>query len=118
MILGVSEVRGLIPDLDMTDQQLVFTLEGIEQAIKDETNNDFRRYRGEDGEIVWPMSVKMGVINLLKWEKDNRDRIGVASETISRHAVTYTGVDAATSVGGYPAALMGFIDPYRKARFT
>ena len=38
--------------------------------------------------VVYPMDVKMGAVNLMKWELGMREKVGVASETISRHSVT------------------------------
>ena len=35
--------------------------------------------------VKYPLDVQQGVINLLKWDIENRDKIGIASETISRH---------------------------------
>lgn len=67
--------------------------------------------------VFYPHDVRMGVANLLKWELDNREKVGVASETISRHSVTYFDQTASNSVMGYPSALMGFLRPYKKARF-
>lgn len=67
--------------------------------------------------VKYPMDVKMGVVNLMKWELDNRDKVGVASETISRHSVTYFNMDGDNSVMGYPKSLLGFLRPYMKARF-
>ena len=67
--------------------------------------------------VKYPQDVKMGVVNLLKWEMDNRDKVGVASESISRHSVTYYDQTGANTVMGYPVALVGFLKPYKKARF-
>jgi hypothetical protein len=67
--------------------------------------------------VVYPADVKMGVANLMKWEIDNRDKVGVASETISRHSVTYFNMDGDNSLMGYPKSLLGFLKPYMKARF-
>jgi len=67
--------------------------------------------------VKYPADVKIGVANLLKWELDNRDKVGVASETISRHSVTYFNMDGDNSTMGFPKALMGFLKPYMKARF-
>lgn len=67
--------------------------------------------------VVYPMDVKMGVVNLMKWEMNNRDKVGVQSESISRHSVTYFNMDGDNSVMGYPKSLMGFLNPYMKARF-
>ena len=67
--------------------------------------------------VKYPMDVKMGIVNLMKWELDNREKVGVASESISRHSVTYVDQTGDNTVMGYPVALMGFLKPYRKARF-
>ncbi len=67
--------------------------------------------------IKYPQDVKMGVVNLVKWELENRDKVGVASESISRHSVTYVDQTGANMVMGYPIALMGFLKAYKKARF-
>lgn len=67
--------------------------------------------------VKYPMDVKMGVVNLMKWELNNREKVGVASESISRHSVTYVDQTGDNTIMGYPVALMGFLKPYRKARF-
>ncbi len=67
--------------------------------------------------IVYPADVQEGVLNLLKWEYTMRDKVGIKSETLSRHSVTYYDQDAGNQVMGYPASLMGFLSPYIKARF-
>lgn len=67
--------------------------------------------------VVYPPDVKMGVINLLKWSLDNGDKVGVSSETISRHSVTYFDQNGDNALLGYPKALTGFLQPYVKARF-
>jgi hypothetical protein len=48
---------------------------------------------------------------------DNRDKVGVQSESISRHSVTYYDQTGNNTVMGYPVALVGFLKPYKKARF-
>jgi len=67
--------------------------------------------------VEYPEDVVEGCINLLKWEIENRDKVGIQSETISRHSVTYFNQDASNTLMGYPAALLGFLKPYIKARF-
>lgn len=67
--------------------------------------------------VEYPSGVKMGVINLLKWEIANRGKVGVKSETISRHSVTYFDLDANNQVMGFPVSLLGFLELYKKARF-
>lgn len=67
--------------------------------------------------VVYPMDVKMGVVNLMKWELERREKVGIAAESISRHDVTYETMTDDNSVMGYPKMLMGFLNPYMKARF-
>lgn len=67
--------------------------------------------------IAYPMDIKMGAVNLMKWELNNRDKVGIASESISRHSVTYESMTEDNSIMGYPKSLMGFLKPYMKARF-
>lgn len=67
--------------------------------------------------VKYPADVKMGVVNLMRWELDNREKVGVASETISRHSVTYFDMNGDNAVMGYPKSLLGFLQPYMKARF-
>lgn len=67
--------------------------------------------------VEYPADVVMGVVNMLKWDLENRDKVGVQSETISRHSVTYFNMDGDNSVIGYPKSLTGFLIPYMKARF-
>ena len=67
--------------------------------------------------VKYPQDVKMGVVNLMKWELNNREKVGVASESISRHSVTYVDQTGENTIMGYPVALMGFLKAYRKARF-
>jgi len=67
--------------------------------------------------VEYPMDVKIGVINLFKWDLDMEGKRGVSSETISRHSVTYFDMNGDNSSIGYPKALTGFLKPYMKARF-
>lgn len=67
--------------------------------------------------VAYPADVKQGVVNMLKWQLDNGDKVGVQSETISRHSVTYFNMDGDNSTMGFPKSLLGFLRPYMKARF-
>lgn len=35
--------------------------------------------------VVYPMDIKLGVANMLKWQLDNGDKVGVQSETMHNH---------------------------------
>lgn len=66
--------------------------------------------------IVYPADVVACCVNLLEWEKEHREKVGIQSETLSRHSVTYFNMDGANSVMGYPVSLLGCLKAYRKAR--
>ena len=66
--------------------------------------------------IVYPADVIDCCVNLLEWEKNNRAKVGIKSETLSRHSVTYFDQDSSNQVMGYPVSLLGCLRAYRKAR--
>nr|DAL90262.1 MAG TPA: head to tail adaptor [Caudoviricetes sp.] len=115
MIMTVEELRQFI-QTDEPDAVLSFKLEALENIVQKRTNNNFHDYE-VDGVIIYPPDIKLGVVNLMKWELESRDKLGIQSETISRHSVTYADATGDSYIMGYPKALMGFLKPYMKARF-
>jgi len=67
--------------------------------------------------VRYPADVKMGVVNMMTWELENRTKAGIQSETISRHTVNYINLDEWNSALGYPASLVQFLKPYMRCRF-
>lgn len=66
--------------------------------------------------VKYPEDVVDCALNLLEWEVNNRAKVGIQSETLSRHSVTYFAQDANNQVMGYPVSLLGCLKSYRKAR--
>ena len=66
--------------------------------------------------VVYPADVIDCCLNLLEWEINHRGKVGIQSETLSRHSVTYFNMDGGNSVMGYPVSLLGCLKAYRKAR--
>lgn len=66
--------------------------------------------------VEYPADVVECCINLMEWEINNRSKVGIQSETLSRHSVTYFNQDAGNQVMGYPASLLGCLKSYRKVR--
>ena len=115
MIMSVEELRRYV-DTEMEDQALEARLQALELSIKGYTNNNFLRVLEEhSGE--YPMDVKMGVVGLIKWENGIGKKQGIASETISRHSVTYESTTEENFALCYPKKLLGFLQPYVCARF-
>lgn len=67
--------------------------------------------------VVYPDDVIDCCLNLLEWEKEHRAKVGIQSETLSRHSVTYFDMNGNNSLMGYPVSLLGCLKAYRKARF-
>jgi hypothetical protein len=82
----------------------------VEEEVKDEKDVLVTK-------IVYPADVVECAFNLLEWELKHRDKVGIQSETLSRHSVTYFNMDGDNSIMGYPKSLMGALKPYMKARF-
>ena len=105
-----------ITESDFMQDELVTVL-----SVADSSITVSGELSDESGVVVtkvkYPTDVKMGIVNLMKWEMTSREKIGVASETISRHSVTYVDQTGENTIMGYPVALMGFLKPYRKAKF-
>ena len=66
--------------------------------------------------VTYPESVKLGVIKLLQYNAVMDGKMGISSESISRHSVSYA-QPTSDAIGGYPSSLMSFLKPYVKARF-
>lgn len=64
--------------------------------------------------IEYPVDVVECALNLLEWSIKHGDKVGVKSETLSRHSVTYE--DSGTLFNGYPVGILNGLKLYRKAR--
>lgn len=74
--------------------------------------------RDEDDVLVTKIEYPADVVNccveLMEWAVNFAGKVGIKSETLSRHSVTYE--DSSSMFMGFPAALLGCLKPYRKAR--
>lgn len=69
--------------------------------------------------IEYPIEVVEGAIDLLDWEliQKGKENTGIASESISRHNVSYVQRTNDNTINGYPIELFNFCENYKKARF-
>lgn len=69
--------------------------------------------------VEYPIEVVEGAISLLDWEllQKGKEKTGIASETISRHSVSYVQRTNDNTISGYPSELFNFCKDYMKARF-
>lgn len=118
MLLTIEELRQFV-NTDETDSALEFRIRALESMIKTYTNNQFK-----DG---FPADVKLGAIDILRWQIQNVEKNGtdtskkdIASETISRHSVTYATDATESDISedfGVPKKYVAFLHMYMKARF-
>lgn len=64
--------------------------------------------------VHYPEDVVDCALNLLEWDIKNRQKVGIKSETLSRHSVTYE--DSASMFNGYPKGILNSVTLYKKAR--
>lgn len=64
--------------------------------------------------IKYPADVIQCAVDLYKWKQTMGDKVGIKSETLSRHSVTYE--DSATLFMGYPVGILNGLNLHKKAR--
>ena len=171
MIITIEELKKVSELSNIPDEQLTVMCEGIEDFIRQYTNNNFTvknvtfNAPSTDGKletvsplfnvgdtvlisnskynngvyvltamdgtldkelldddsnkvtlVKYPPAVKLGVIKLLQYNAKMDSKVGISSESLSRHSVSYA-QPTNDSIGGYPSSLMSFLKPYMKARF-
>ena len=171
MIITVEELKKVSELSSVPDEQLTVMCEGIEDFIRQYTNNNFivknvtfntpslngkldtvsplfkvgdtvlisnSKYNNGvyvindlDGTldkelfdddnnkvtlVKYPHAIKLGVVKLLQYNAKMDSKVGISSESLSRHSVSYA-QPTSDSIGGYPASMMSFLKPYMKARF-
>jgi hypothetical protein len=89
-------------DLEISLDKDVYQEDGVMKIIK----------------IEYPYDVIDGCVELLDYEFNQKDKSknGIASETISRHSVSYVQRNDSNSLLGYPKELLGFLKPYVRWR--
>ena len=64
--------------------------------------------------VQYPADVVQCAVDLFKWKQNMGDKVGIKSETISRHSVTYE--DSGTLFMGYPVGILEGLRLHKKAR--
>lgn len=120
---GVFMSEALIPfsvgdTVQVSESRLNKGLFTVSAETDDTTFMVDEETRDEDDVLVTKVEYPADVVNccveLLEWSVNFAGKVGIKSETLSRHSVTYE--DSATMFMGYPASLLGCLKPYRKAR--
>ena len=110
------------------------TMDGCLCSVKEIKGNTvtgnealFAEERGLVTKVVYPIDVKLGAVDILKWKARNeaanngdKASMPIQSESISRHSVTYAQDTTETVIDadfGVPVKYLGFLKGYMKARF-
>lgn len=64
--------------------------------------------------VEYPDDVKECAMDLFSWKTKNGDKVGLKSETISRHSVTFE--DSSSLFMGYPTGVLSGLKLYKKVR--
>lgn len=64
--------------------------------------------------VKYPPDVIQCAVDLYKWKQNMGEKVGIKSETISRHSVTYE--DSGNLFMGYPVGILNGLYLYKKAR--
>lgn len=121
-----NQINGSVPGLNVGDTIQIsesqfnaglYVVASIEENMIELDRDLFDEPHVLVTKIEYPADVVDCCLNLMEWESKNRGKVGIQSETLSRHSVTYFNQDAANQVMGYPASLLGCLKAYRKARF-
>ena len=91
----------------------VYTLNDIEGTLDKELFDDDNN---KVTLVKYPPAIKLGVVKLLQYSVKMDDKVGISSESLSRHSVSYA-QPSSDSIGGYPSSMMSFLKPFMKARF-
>jgi hypothetical protein len=64
--------------------------------------------------VEYPPDVVQCAVDLYRWKQNMGEKVGIKSETISRHSVTYE--DSGTLFMGYPLGILNSLNLHKKAR--
>lgn len=68
--------------------------------------------------VRYPIDVVDGAVGILEYEKAMpKKKADIASETLSRHSVSYAQPSPDNMFAGYPLKVTAFLKPYMRARF-
>lgn len=119
-LFGMSDYLRVGDTVQISQSRVNDGLYTITEILDNAIRIDKELYQCSDNlvtKVEYPADIRAGVLDLMKWEIKNRQKVGIKSETLSRHSVSYYDQDANNQAMGYPVTLLGFLKPYIKARF-
>jgi hypothetical protein len=119
-----QKLYGNVPDINVGDTIQItessfssglFVVEAIEGDMITVNNTLIDESHVLVTKVQYPADVIDCAVELMEWYMNYGGKVGVKSETLSRHSVTYE--DSATLFMGYPVGILNGLKLHVKARF-
>lgn len=123
-VVSDQQIQGDVPGLNVGDTIQIseskfnaglFVVEAIEDDLIATNQDLIDEAHILVTKIEYPSDVVDCVLELLEWSVQYGGKVGIKSETLSRHSVTYE--DSATLFMGFPVGILNGLKLHQKARF-
>ena len=117
--LVVSSTRFKVGDtIQITNSKINDGLYVIKEISNNKIKLDKDIYDCENQivtKIEYPQAVISTLVNILSWDEKNGSKMGIQSESIGRHSVSYFQQNDQNSLGGYPIHLFNPLKQFMMA---
>ena len=104
--------------VQITNSKINYGLYVIEEISENTIKLDKEWYNAEYNmvtKIEYPKAVISTLVNILSWDEKNGSKMGIQSESIGRHSVSYFQQNDQNSLGGYPIHLFNPLKQFMMA---
>ncbi len=117
-LIGVSPYFRVGDTVQITNSKINDGLYLIKEISSNKIKLDKELFDCEEctvTKVEYPQDIISMVINILKWDEQFGSKMGIQSETIGRHSVSYFAQNDQNSYNGYPIHLFTGLKKYTKA---
>lgn len=117
-LIGMSPYLKVGDTIQITNSNVNDGLYLIEEITANKIKLDKDLFDCEECTITkveYPQDIISMVINILKWDEQFGSKMGIQSESIGRHSVSYFSQNDQNSYNGYPIHLFTGLKKYTKA---
>ena len=117
-LIGASPYFRVGDTVQITNSKINDGLYVIEEISNNKIKLDKDIYDCENQivtKIEYPQAVISTLVNILSWDEKNGSKMGIQSESIGRHSVSYFAQNDQNSLGGYPIHLFNPLKQFMMA---
>ena len=117
-LIGASPYFRVGDTIQITNSKINDGLYVIKEISSNEIKLDKDIYDCENQiitKIEYPKAVISTLVNILSWDEKNGSKMGIQSESIGRHSVSYFQQNDQNSLGGYPIHLFNPLKQFMMA---